>query len=282
MLLNFNNEIYIKSFVKDTTIENLLFMNKYNDEIFSKYYHNYDVNAIEKIHIDILKSIYNNVIYIPYYNIYIYNDKVIIKNYNISVSVSNITYKFADILSYINNTKEFLQQINISASIISYTNLSLTINLDTYIDPLISNYMIISAKLFYQIKFNEFNNLVYNSNKHIYEITVEGYKFSMSINDKIITCNNILFSNTVYILNFVNRILCLYIRTYQANKFNFKDNNIIELNGFNGYKTIDLLYYSRYFTNYDNILPEEISVNDLSYNTYVVYNNRYYRAPLKN
>jgi len=205
---------------------------------------------------------------------------VIIKNYNISASISNITYKFADILSYINNTKEFLQQISISASIISYTNLSLTINLDTYIDPLIFNYMMINTKLFYQIKFNEFNNLVYNSNKHIYEVNVEGYKFSMSINDNIIICNNILFSNSVYILKFVNRILRLYIRTYQANKFNFKDNNIIELNGFNGYKTIDLLYYSRYFTNYDNILPEEISVNDLSHNTYVVYNNRYYRAPL--
>ncbi|KAG4081300.1 hypothetical protein H8356DRAFT_920532 [Neocallimastix lanati (nom. inval.)] len=140
--------------------------------------------------------------------------------------------------------------------------------------------MVISNGLFYHIKFNESNNLVYNSNKHNYEVTIEGYEFSMSINDNIIICNDILFSNTVYILNFVNRILSLYIRTYQANNFNFKDHNIMELNGFNGCKPIDLLYYSRYFTNNDNILPEEISVNDLSHNTYVAYNNKYYRAPL--
>lgn len=126
MLLNFNNEMYIKSFVEDTNTENLLFMNKCDDETFSKYYHNYNYRAIENSHIDMVRSIYNNVIYIPYYNIYIYINKVIIKNYNISASV-NGACGFADIFSYINSTKDFLQQLSISASIISYTNLSLTI-----------------------------------------------------------------------------------------------------------------------------------------------------------
>ena len=86
-------------------------MNKIVKNIFKNYYNNFDYSIIAKNSIDIIRSIYNNVIFVPQYSLYIYDNKIVIKNYKIDDPLINID--FVNIFDRINKLKILLYDFNI-------------------------------------------------------------------------------------------------------------------------------------------------------------------------